>query len=233
MPVFEGPQGIKKSSALQVLGGPWYSIAHESVNSKDFLQGLRGVWLLEIAELQSFSKADITAVKNMLSAPQDDYRPSYGRAVIRFPRQCVMAGTTNADDWGTDDTGLRRFWPIRCGPIALDALRRDRDQLVAEAVARLDAGARWWDMPATTAEIQRDRQHYDEWTRPILDWCRLQPTTSVALKDILAGPLHIPIDRSNKADQMRAARVLKLAGWVREKKRIDGQPAWVWSKEDT
>jgi predicted P-loop ATPase len=234
MPVFEGPQGIKKSTALQVLGGPWYSIAHESVGSKDFLQGLRGVWLLEIAELQSFSKADVMSVKNMLSAPHDDYRPSYGRAVVRFPRQCVMAGTTNADDWGTDDTGLRRFWPIRCGAIDLDALRQDRDHLVAEAVALFAAKARWWDMPAAeTLAIQRDRQHFDEWTRPVLDWCRLQPTAvdggeSVSLKDILAGPLQIPIDRANKADQMRVARILKLAGWVRKKIRLGEETAWVW-----
>jgi predicted P-loop ATPase len=235
MPVFEGPQGIKKSSALQVLGGPWYSIAHESVGSKDFLQGLRGVWLLEIAELQSFSKADVTSVKNMLSAPHDDYRPSYGRHVVRFPRQTVMAGTTNSEDWGTDDTGLRRFWPIRCGTIRLDLLAAARDQLLAEAVAAFDAHARWWDMPPETADIQRDRQHHDEWTLPILQWCQLQYRggESLQVKDILAGPLQIPIDRANKADQMRVARILKLAGWQRKKARVGEQTAWVWSKSES
>ena len=36
MPVFEGPQGIRKSSALAVLGCEWYGITHESVGTKDF-----------------------------------------------------------------------------------------------------------------------------------------------------------------------------------------------------
>jgi putative DNA primase/helicase len=235
MPVFEGAQGIKKSTALQVLGGAWYSIAHATVGSKDFLQGLRGVWLLEVAELQSFSRADVTAVKNMLSAPHDDYRPSYGRAVVRFPRQTVMAGTTNTDDWGTDDTGLRRFWPIRCGEIRLDHLAAAREQLFAEAVAAVDAHARWWEMPPDTASIQRDRQFYDEWTEPILEWCRLQfgGGESVAVKDILAGPLHIPIDRVNKADQMRVARILKLTGRERRKVREGEETVWKWVIRDT
>jgi predicted P-loop ATPase len=230
MPVFEGPQGTLKSSALAVLGHPWYAVAHERVDSKDFRQGLRGKWLVEVAELQSFSKADVNAVKTMLSTADDDYRPSYARHVVRFPRQCVFAGTTNSDDWGTDDTGLRRFWPIACGAIDLPALYAARPQLFAEAVARLDAGAPWWDMPAETAAIQRDRQYYDEWTQPVLDWCRLQTGESVVLKDILAGPLHISIDRGSKADQMRVARILKLAGWVRKQSRIKGEPVWRWFK---
>jgi putative DNA primase/helicase len=234
MPVFEGAQGIKKSTALQVLGGTWYSIAHATVGSKDFLQGLRGVWLLEVAELQSFSRADVTSVKNMLSAPHDDYRPSYGRAVVRFPRQCVMAGTTNTDDWGTDDTGLRRFWPIRCGEIRLDHLAAARPQLFAEAVAAVDAHASWWEMPDETAQIQRDRQHYDEWTGPILDWCRLQlgGGESVAIKDILAGPLGVALDRASKADQLRVARILKLANRERRKVRRGDETTYVWVKRD-
>jgi predicted P-loop ATPase len=233
--VFEGPQGILKSSALQILGGAWYSIAHATVGSKDFLQGLRGVWLLEIAELQSFSKADVTSVKNMLSAPHDDYRPTYGRAVVRFQRQCVMAGTTNTEDWGTDDTGLRRFWPIRCGTIDLPALTTDRAQLFAEAVAAVDAGTTWWEMPAATLTVQHERQYHDEWTGPILEWCALQHAggESLQIKNILAGPLHVPIEHATKADQMRVARILRLAGWKRVTTRVGPTVAKVWLKGDT
>ncbi len=234
MPVFEGPQGIKKSSALQVLGGAWYSVAHESVSSKDFLQGLRGRWLVEIAELQSFTRAEVNAVKTMMSNPCDDYRPSYGRNVVSFPRQCVFAGTTNADDWGDDATGLRRFWPITCGDIQLGTLRAARDQLFAEATASVLANETWWEMPDTTAGIQASRQFHDEWTAPILDWCAIQPTDDgVTIRAVLLNAIKLTEDRIDKRAQMRVANVLKQARWQRKDARIGDRIAKVWRKEDT
>lgn len=229
MPVFEGPQGIRKSSALQVLGGEWYSVAHESVSSKDFLQGMRGKWLIEIAELQSFSRAEVNAVKTMMSCQVDDYRPSYGRHVVSFPRQCVLAGTTNSVDWGTDDTGLRRFWPIRCGVIDLERLALAREQLFAESCAAVLAGGHWWEMPGQTADIQADRQFQDEWTNVILRWAKLQPSDDgISVADALLSALKIPPDRHDKSLQMRVSSIFRKQGWERKKVRIGTETRWLW-----
>lgn len=229
MCVFEGPQGIKKSSALEVLGGEWYSASHETVGGKDFLQGMRGKWLMEIAELQSFAKADKRAIKNTLSTRNDDYRKSHGRHVKRYPRECVFAGTTNSDDWGDDDSGLRRFWPIVCGIINIKALILARDQLFAEAVAALTAGASWWEMPETAAGIQADRQSHDEWTASIQSWIQDQPPHSgLMVRDVLINALKVPIQACGKGEQMRVGRILRLAGWERKKSRVGNFTHWLW-----
>lgn len=234
MPVFEGPQGLRKSSALAVLGGQWFGTSHHAAGGVEFLKVLRGKWLIEIAELQSFTKADVTAAKNMLSTPVDTYRPSYGQHVVDFPRQCVFAGTTNADDWGADDTGLRRFWPIRCGEIDLLNLGRMRDQLFAEALVCYRAGATWWEMPKTTAEVQAARQHHDAWSGIVLTWCASQRGVDVALeaKDILVGALQMRPDLIDKRAVMRVTSILRLAGWERKRERRGGDLPWIWRKPD-
>ncbi len=229
MPVFEGPQGAKKSTALEVLGGDWYSTTHETVGSKDFLQGLRGKWLLEIAELHSFTKADVRATKNTLSTRNDDYRRSHGHNVQRYPRECVFAGTSNPKDWGNDDTGLRRFWPVECGDIRIDLLSAARDQIFAEAVHVVMAGATWWEMPSGTAAVQASRQQYDEWTSSILEWINRQPTTEgFRMSTMLFEALKVTPDKLDMKTQIRAGRVLRLAGYEKRDERVGQQIVKVW-----
>ena len=114
MVVLEGVQGIGKSRALRALGGKWYSSASESVMYKDFYLILTGSLIMEIAELDSFKKAEVTRIKQVISSPHDYYRVPYGRDAQVYPRMCVFVGTTNEREYLKDTTGARRFWPIKC-----------------------------------------------------------------------------------------------------------------------
>ena len=171
--VLEGPQGAGKTTALRILASERYfsdSLPHD-LSSKDARDHLRGKWIVELPELAQFRKSEIETVKSFLSRREERYRPAYGRHEVTFRRQCVFAGSTNESEFLVDTTGNRRFWPIACGTIELDALAADRDQLLAEAVHAYRVGERWHpdcDLERLAAIETRQRMVTDPW-HPIVE----------------------------------------------------------------
>jgi len=227
MPVFEGTQGLQKSSALSIIGGKWYAEMHEQITSKDFLQNLPGKLLIEIPELHAFGKADINRIKGIISCPSDRYRNSYGRRASDHPRRGVWAGTTNRDDYNEDDTGARRLWPIACGRIDLDYLRKHREVLFAEAVWRYKNGEAWWDIDAALAKSEQDkRRDHDPWTAAILQYCNGKDEVTVG--EILHSVLDLPLRDRGKIEQMRIASIFRVAGFQKVDGWRDGQKCKFW-----
>jgi hypothetical protein len=145
MLVLENPeQGTDKSSALQALAvnPEWFSDNLPlGLPPKETIEALSGHWIMEVSELQGMRKSDIERVKAFLSRQTDRARMAYGRTTTEACRQCVIIGTTNSDKYLRDLTGNRRIWPVRVKRFDLEVLKRDRDQLWAEAAAREASGA--------------------------------------------------------------------------------------------
>ncbi len=187
MLVLEGGQGDRKSTALRVLAGEWFSDSLPDLRHSDAVRlsmHLCGKWLIEIGELSAIGKADTEALKSFITQQEEKYTPKFGRKEVVEPRQCVFAGSTNRESYLKDETGARRFLPFKVGTIDLAALTRDRDQLFAEAVVAYRAGAHWWPEEGFEREHIKPQQaarfEADAWEEPIRKFVAGLERTTVA-----------------------------------------------------
>ncbi|HEY7338316.1 MAG TPA: virulence-associated E family protein [Bryobacteraceae bacterium] len=217
--VLEGPQGLLKSTALRTLGQPWFTDEIADLGTKDAALQVRGTWIIELAELDAMGKAETSRIKAFMSRSTDRYRPPYGRHLIEVPRESIFAGTVNHDTYLKDETGGRRFWPVRCQKIAIDQLRRDRDQLWAEAVVRFSAGEPWWidsaELSTAAAEEQQERYDADPWQPLIQNW--VEDRHYVTVEQILSGCVEKQTRDWTQGDKNRVARCLGALGWKRKR----------------
>lgn len=220
MVVLEGIQGTRKSTALGIIGGKWFTECDEKMGTKDFYQKIQGRLIVEIGELGSLG-ADVETVKNTLSQKIDNFRPSYGRNVKEFKRQCVFVGTTNKDDYLKDPTGARRFWPVKTNKIDHKGIEDDREHLFAEAVHLYKQGESWWNVPEDEAKEQQAlRSETDEWEAAIHDY--LYKSDMATILDILKTAIGKPTADIQWRDQSRVSAILKQSGWRKAKRRKIG-----------
>lgn len=138
--VLEGHQGHNKSTALEALcpRRDWFSDDLPlNVEAKQIIERTLGKWIIEAADLSGFHRSQVEQLKSMLSRQVDGpVRMAYARMSTSRPRQFIIIGTTNSHTYLKDATGNRRFWPVRIDTFDIGWIRKNRDQLWAEALAR-------------------------------------------------------------------------------------------------
>jgi predicted P-loop ATPase len=221
MVILEGAQGIRKSTAVQVLGGPFFSELLATAGTKESAEQVEGAWVMEVGELSSMDKAELSAAKQFMSRLSDRFRRAYKESVEDVLRRCIMVGTTNASTYLRDETGGRRWLPILCKWVLVDELRRDRDQLVAEAVHRVQAGEPWWLVEAGEVTAAREavdeRFEEDAWHDKVASYIHGRESTSV--DDVLGNCLGMDLAHRNQPTANRVARILVVLGWVKGRRK--------------
>ena len=234
MIVLEGPQGEEKSKFCRALASDQYFSDHIPSLTGDhvrFSMHLRGKWLIEISELAAFNKiADVESLKALITRRIEIYTPKYGRKERHEPRQCLFIGTTNTDDWNRDETGGRRFWPVKVEHVDLDWLAEYRDQLFAEAVEAYEAGEPHWPdrnfERRVIAPQQDKRLFHDAWEETLAKDLEWRATISIAEAAQVIG---IPRERLDMLAQKRLGAILRKLKWA---KGFDGQGRKVWRKPE-
>jgi Virulence-associated protein E len=225
--VLEGKQGSGKSSALLILAGEEnfsdQPLLHLETRAQQ--EAIEGVWLYELSELVGLRRTEIETLKSFISRTEDNARPAYGRFRVDQQRRCVFVGTTNEPKYLRDPTGNRRFWPVRTGIIDLDALRRDRDQLLAEAAAAEASGESLVveDHLYKDVAVQQEERMLDDTWDDILaavegEMIEDDRIERISSQTLLTVYLQVPADRINDTMTKRLGECMRRLDWSGPKK---------------
>jgi predicted P-loop ATPase len=227
MLVFEDrEQGTRKSSACKILGGEYFSDSLPSLRfgQERASQHIKDKWIIEVGELSSFKGADADLLKQFITRRKEDYHAPYGRKDTHEPRQCLFVGTTNKETYLTDETGNRRYWPVRTRVVRLDELARDKDQLFAEAVVRYRAGAATYpdrDFEARYIKPQQEARRFrDAWEDQVKAY--IADKESVLVGEVARKGLELTNDKLGTREQRRIGAILVSLGWHKSETAIDG-----------
>lgn len=221
-------QGAGKSSGIAAITGPqeWFTdCLPMNAPPKETIEQTRGKWIGEIAELQG-NHREVETIKAFLSRQVDTARGAFGRLPEDVKRSFVCIGTTNSEQFLKDRTGNRRFWPVKVGEIDLAGIKRDRDQLWAEAAAleaadpsdnaiRLDRSL--W---SAAGEAQQARLVVNPY-KEALEAALGDRVGRITTEDVYRL-LGVAVDRRHQTMMELVADAMKELGWEKRKVKFSG-----------
>ncbi len=231
--VLVGEQGIGKSSALKSLV-PWPELFADTpldLRTKDCMQNLGGVWLYELAEMEGLRGRNPQRVKAFLTSAVDTYRAPYGRLPGAHPRQCFFVATTNEPEFLMDSSGARRFWPVPVKRIDVAGLTAARDQLWAEAFARVDRGE-GWHLPFRLERAQRLAAEVYEQSDPLAERLGIWVAgvgRSFSVEEAVACGLGIAVEKVDRGLAMKLGGMLHRLGCTKFRpRRAEAGRKYLW-----
>lgn len=229
-PVFIGEQGSGKSSAVMAISPSLDFYVEIGFHEKedDLARKMRGRLVGEFGELTGMRKKEVDALKAFITRRNENWIPKFKEFGSTFPRRLLFIGTTNNEKFLIDDTGNRRWLPIRVGKTDLAALKRDVLLIWAEARDLFIAsGVQWAEAERLARDVHSEHEVDDPWEQKVASWLKQADpehgTKAAACSYLTTGmvlfeALGMPAGRTTRGDEMRAGSVLKKMGF--QKKRI-------------
>ena len=241
--ILVGKQGVGKSSLLSHLlpqtEPGWFS---DSLSMTDSLQkrveSMQGKVLVELSDLQGFSRADMQSMKSFISRRDDgSVRLSYRRNPETLLRRCVLIGSADrVECLPNDSAGLRRFVPVEClkGCDVEQFMASHRTQLWAEGLAayRESNGGKRANLPRSLMAMQADRAETHRTRDEIVENTVAAisgdgPYTMSELCRMTSPPT---VESDMKATR-RLGDALRLQGWSKQRERdASGDHKYLWRR---
>jgi hypothetical protein len=237
MVVFESPmqQGMEKSTALAALCPQYDWFTDDlplNVSSRQLMERTAGKWIIEASDLAGMKKAGVEKLKSMLSRQKDSDRMVYDKLSTERKRQFIIVGTTNSEKYLQDQTGNRRFWPVRVIKFNVHGIKKERDQLWAEAYTLEQSGAsirmpqELWHLAAIQQEKRRTEDPWEDILEPNFDEQHAYRLT----KEQVWMLLGVSSSYRDENAEARIAAIMPRLGFRRGKVSVAGKKYNGWCR---
>lgn len=240
VPILVGDQGVGKSTGVAAMVPSTEFFTEVSFHEKedDLARRMRGRLLGEIGELRGLHTKELESIKAFITRTHESWVPKYREFAVNFPRRIVFVGTTNKDEFLADETGNRRWLPVRVGMADVEGIRRDRLQLWAEAkILFTTHGVEYRDAEQLANSTHDEHTIRDSWEEAVAQWLDEPHALTgeiprarefLRVGDVLTNALGFDVKHIKRGEEMRVGAVLRELGYSRKKIRVGGDTRWVF-----
>jgi hypothetical protein len=243
VPILVGEQGVGKSTGVAAIAPAPENFVEVRLDQEDeeIARRIRGCLVAEIGELRGLQSREAESIKGMITTTHDKWTPKYVERSHTVARRLVFIGTTNSDEFLADETGNRRWLPVRVGKVRVAAISADRLQLWAEALVLWTAAGVAFSAAETLARGVHDAHMvHDVWEENITHWLDggypddlggMGPPrrgTPFAMSEVLTGALELELKNVGMAQERRVGKILRLLGFEKRVVRTDSVARKLW-----
>lgn len=242
VPILVGDQGCGKSTGVAALSPSPDYFCEVSFAEKDddLARKMRGRLVGEIGELRGLHTKELESIKAFITRTHENWIPKYREFATQFPRRLVFVGTTNQDEFLSDDTGNRRFLPVRVSNVNVEGIRQNREQLWAEAKKLFsDSGIQF-----SVAEQLATREHEqymikDAWQETVSRWLNEPDIITdekpidkdyVTSIEVLKGAIGLDAKSIGRREELRISKTLQELGYKKTVTKVGGKSLRVFAK---
>jgi len=214
------------------------------VSDADIARKVRGKMVAEVAELRGLRTREVEGILAWATRRFEEWIPKYREFSTKFPRRFIAIATTNEDEFLDGVRKHRRWLPAEVKTDAdVDAIRRDRKQLWAEALVLFEKHGVMYAEADKLGDAVRDQFRIKSvWEDVISTWLNMpdgmdeEQTPAerpyVLGVDVARFALNLDPARMKRADEMKIADSMKAIGYASKRVWDDtaGKQIRAWVK---
>lgn len=234
VPILVGAQGLGKSSAIAAMVPSVEHFVEIAFTEKedDLSRKMRGKLIAEIGELRGLHTKEIEGIKAFITRTHEHWVPKFKEFTTLFPRRLVFVGSTNKDQFLADETGNRRWLPVRVSQVDVSRVRAVAPDCWAEAMRLYQAGGIQWQAAERLAKAEHEEYEIkDAWAAPVQRWLEdplfggddlLTSRPGITTTEALVGAIGLDSRNITRREEMRMGNVLRELGYVRKRVMFEG-----------
>lgn len=242
-PILVGGQGVGKSTGVAAMSPHPDFFTEISFTEKeaDRARRLRGKLVGEIGELRGLHTKEMEEIKAWISRTREEWVPKFFEFLSNFDRRILFIGTTNQDEFLADETGNRRWLPMRVGAVDVAAIKQDCLQLWAEGAWLFGNGGVAYHQAQNLADAEHAEYTLtDPWDDAVHRWLNEDTDMDApgvkraerpfTVGEVIDHALGFSAQKVTRSDQMRVAKILTRLGFVKAQFMRDGRNTKGWRK---